>query len=95
MRFRNDVTGLSMTPTDEEKFNFEIAFLRERVKNLELIVQELLRGRIAEGFVEGWVANCQTPGFTPMLASAQGHGERIAKLLDRHQYEWTPRPPVD
>ena len=76
------VTKLGLMPTGEERLLFEIAWQSERIKNLELIVHELLRNRINKELADGWLEATNSPGFTPTIDQIDGRGKQIAALLD-------------
>lgn len=77
-----EVKSLGLNSSPEDRLYFEIAYLRERVKNLELIVHELTRNRINKELVDGWITATHDRGFTPSVSAIEGRGERIAALLD-------------
>lgn len=82
MRYKT-VDSLGLMPTDEEKLLFELNWLRHRVRNLELIVHELMRDRINPEISEAWLKSAHDKGgFTPSVSQIEGRGKHIAEFLD-------------
>ena len=77
------VDHLSLQASNEDRLLFEINWLTERVRNLELIVHELLQNRINKEIADAWLQTAHDKaGFTPSIHQIQGRGERIAAVLD-------------
>ena len=77
--------SLPFTPTDRERFEFEITHLRQRVSELEDIVHELLRGRINKEIADGWRDTARNPGLPSSTSGLKGRGAQIADVLDRFE----------
>lgn len=93
------VDHLPLTATNEDRLLFEIRWLTERVRNLELIVHEMMRNRINPELADGWLKTAHDKGgWTPSVSQIEGRGKQIAALLDvwpAEQYPasvWPPKP---
>jgi hypothetical protein len=85
------VDSLGLNASDEDRLLFEINWLTQRVRNLELIVHELLRDRINKELADGWVDTANDKGgWTPTIDQIKGRGEWIAAVLDAWPADKSP-----
>ena len=94
-----DVQSLGLASSNEDRLLFEVRWLSERVRNLELIVHELMRGRVNKEIADGWTKSSVDRGWTPSINQIEGRGEQIAFLLDqvapdKSGMQWPSKKPL-